>query len=168
MSGEYNIFLSMPTELSEKETETVHKISEVLKCRGIKLRTIGVTDFTNETPMEAIKEIMEQCTGAIILGFTQIKVEKGIKKPETKKEMALECYNIATPWNQIEAAMAYMLDLPLFIIKDNGIDGGIFDPGVTSKFIHEFDLKEQGWLETAQFLQPFNKWYEDVIRKSSK
>ena len=166
MIKEHNIFLSRPTDLSDKETETVNKISEMLKCRGIKLRTIGVTDFTNKTPMKAIKEVMEQCTGAIILGFTQVKVERGIKKPGTKKEMAVQCYNIATPWNQIEAAMAYMLDLPLLIIKDNGIDGGIFDHGVTSKYIHEFDLKEQEWLDEKQFLQPFNEWHKDVISNS--
>lgn len=161
-----NVFLSRPTDLNREEIKTINRINKLLSDRGIKLRTIGTTDFPNEIPMVAIKKVMKQCKGAIVLGFPQIKVEKGIKKAGTKNEQQIEYINIPTPWNQIEATMAFMLDLPLLIIKDSEIEGGIFDIGVTNNYIHSFNLKEQEWLDNEEFLQPFNEWYKEVIKKS--
>jgi hypothetical protein len=41
-----------------------------------------------------------------------------------------------TPWNQLEAGILFGLGLPLLIIRESGISGGIFDAGVTDVFIH--------------------------------
>ncbi|WP_434798274.1 hypothetical protein [Terrisporobacter vanillatitrophus] len=164
--GLINVFLSRPTDLNSSEIETINKINGLLQARGIKLRTIGTTDFPNETPMIAIKKVMDQCEGAIILGFPQIRIERGIKKAGTRNEEKIDSKDIPTPWNQIEATMAFMLDLPLLIIKDGGIDGGVFDIGVTNNYIHKFNLKEQDWLNSEEFLQPFNEWHREVIKNS--
>ncbi|KAB0663572.1 hypothetical protein F6V25_16355 [Oryzomonas japonica] len=84
---------------------------------------------------------MRECQGAIILGYPQIIVETGsIKDQRIDKNIKLP-----TEWNQIEAALAYEMELPLLVIHDIGITRGIFDRGTLNAFIYEVDLSMAGW-----------------------
>lgn len=163
-----DVFLSRPNNIGIEEQETLSLIEKILRERDLKLRTIGATDFPNQVPMIAIKNVMKECKGAIIIGFKQIKIEKGINKIGTSNEMELHNKFLPTPWNHIEATMAFVLDLPLLIIRDNEVDGGIFDIGVTNNFIHTFNLATNEWIDEESFLQPFNQWYKEIIKNSIK
>ena len=103
---------------------------------------LGATDFSNSAPLRAILRIMDECDGAIVLGFRQIEVEQGTAKPGTPSASRLEKCYFATPWNQIEASLAYARGLPVMLIREKGISGGVFDYGVTEYFVHEVDLSE--------------------------
>lgn len=128
-------------------------------------RTVGTTDFPNTTPIKAVEHVMKQCSGAIILGFPQIVVKKGISKPKTPQEKNIKNKLLPTPWNHIESTMAFMLDLPILVLKDKGVEGGIFDIGTTEQFIHIFNLNNQNWADEIRFLQPFNDWHNEVLKK---
>lgn len=93
----------------------------------MRVRTIGRTDFPNVSPIKAVEQLMRQCSGAVILGFP---------KPNTYSEKPIKDILLPTSWNHIEASMAFMLDLPLLVIRDKGVEGGVFDIGVTGNFIH--------------------------------
>ncbi|WP_429844364.1 hypothetical protein [Brevibacillus sp. FIR094] len=161
----FNIFVSRPNALDNNQKSTVLTIQNLLETRGMCSRTIGATDFPNVSPMKAVEQLMRQCSGAVILGFPQMIVQKGISKPSTCQEMGIKNKLLPTPWNQIEASMAFMLGLPMLIIRNQGIDGGIFDVGTTGHFIHTFDLNNQDWINESSFLQPFNEWYKEVLIK---
>lgn len=92
-------------------------------------------------------------------------VQRGVSKPNTHQEKNIKNKLLPTPWNHIESSMAFMLELPMLVIRDQGVEGGIFDVGTTGHFIHTFDLNTQDWTEGNSFLQPFNDWYREVIRK---
>jgi hypothetical protein len=162
-----NIFVSRPNSLGDFHKQTISKVEGLLISRGMTPRTIGATDFPNISPMGAVEQLMRQCSGAVILGFPQMIVSKATLKPGTNQEVLLKNKFLPTPWNQIEAAMAFMLKLPLLIIRNQGIDGGIFDVGTTGHFIHTFELDKQNWIQENVFLQPFNEWHRDVIRNQS-
>jgi len=144
---------------------TIKLLQELLESRGMCARTIGSTDFPNVSPMKAVEQLMRQCSGVIILGFPQMLIQKGISKPDTVQQKNVKNQYLPTPWNHIEASMAFMLGLPMFIIRNEGIEGGIFDIGTTAHFIHTLDLNKQDWIEENKFLQPFNQWYGEVLKK---
>lgn len=160
-----NIFVSRPNALDKNQKSTIQIIQELLETRGMCARTIGATDFPNVSPMKAVEQLMRQCSGAVILGFPQMIVQKGIAKPSTHQETSIKNKLLPTPWNQIEASMAFMLGLPMLIIRNQGIDGGIFDVGTTGHFIHTFDLNNQDWIKESSFLQPFNEWHREVLTR---
>jgi hypothetical protein len=102
----------------------MHRIEQLLKERGMVARTIGKTDFPNVSPMRAVEQLMRQCSGAVILGFPQIMIQKGISKPGTDTEKSIKGIMLPTPWNHIESSMAFMLDLPSLVIRNQGIEVG--------------------------------------------
>lgn len=161
-----DIFVSRPNSLDGYQEITMQKIEDVLGARGMRVRTIGKTDFPNVSPMKAVEQLMRQCSGAVILGFPQTNIQRGISKLNTDSEKPIKDILLPTPWNHIEASMAFMLDLPLLVIRDKGVEGGVFDIGVTGYFIHTFQLENQEWIEKPSFLQPFNEWYKEVLHKS--
>lgn len=100
-----------------------------------------------------------------MLGLRQTLIKDGLHKAHTADEVSLaDCY-LPTPWNQIEAGMAFMSKLPLLILKERGVRGGVFDAGSTDRFIHQADLND-GYLDSKQFLQPFHSWQDEVILNS--
>jgi hypothetical protein len=159
-----NVFVSRPNAVDDNQKETIIKIESLLIERGIHPRTIGSTDFPNVSPMKAVEKLMKQCSGAVILGIPQTYIKEGISKQNTKQESQVKDKLLPTPWNQIEASMAFMLDLPLLIIRHDGINGGIFDIGTTGHYIHTFDVNDQYWIKDQSFLQPFNEWYNCLIK----
>jgi hypothetical protein len=158
-----SVFVSRPNSLDENQDLTMKRIDELLEARGLRARTIGKTDFPNVSPMKAVEQLMRQCSGAVILGFPQTVMYEGVSKPGTSNEAILKNTILPTPWNHIEASMAFMLDLPLLVIRDRGLEGGIFDVGTTGNFIHTFPLNTQEWLGNQSFLQPFNEWHREVV-----
>ena len=111
---------------------------------------------------------MNECAGIIVLGFPQIHVLTGTLKKDTKQQMNIKNKKIPTPWNHIETTIAFLLKIPMLIIRDENLDGGIFDVGTTGHFIHTFDLNSQAWIKEQKFLQPFNNWHAEVIEYNKK
>jgi hypothetical protein len=136
----------------------------ILEQRGLAPRTLGETDYSNSAPILAVREVMEQCSGAIILGFAQLTVSSGRLKPGTTAEQDAAGSTWATAWNQIEAAMAYALGLPVLVIREQAVAGGVFDFGSIDRFVHQADLTP-AWFDTQSFLQPLNAWIEELTHK---
>lgn len=161
-----SIFVSKPNSLSPVQTQFCIRFFDFLKSRGFNPRTLGQTDFPNESPINAVRTVLEECSGAIVLGLNQTFVKEGLHKAHTPDEASLQNCYLPTPWNQIEAGMAFVSRQPLLILKERGIKGGIFDAGSTDRFIHQADLTEE-YLSSSRFLQPFHAWQEEVILLST-
>ena len=111
-----------------------------------------------------MKEVLSACQGALILGFRQIQIVKGYDKFSTERQRKIQNEFLPTPWNHIEAGMAYMQDVPLMIIREEGVSGGVFDVGITDRYVHQAEISSE-WLKSERFTQPFNEWFDDVLAK---
>lgn len=138
-------------------------LGEIFKNRGLKLRSLGTEDYSNKAPLLAVLQLMSKCDGVIVLGFKQILIESCIEKEGTDRSNKRSNVFLPTAWNHIEAGMAFGLNLPILIIKERGVEGGIFDQGATGKFIHQVDFSDEKYLQSEEFLQPFNEWHEEII-----
>lgn len=157
-----NIFLSRPTKVTERQSEFILNLEGRLTSAGLIPQTVGVNQFGNEAPLMTVRRLMEQCHGAVVLGLAQLRVITGIAKPGTSAERPVRSLYLPTPWNQLEAGIAFALDLPLLILHEEGVQpDGIFDPQIGDRFVHQTDLSLE-WLDTDAFLQPFQQWMNDV------
>jgi hypothetical protein len=107
--------------------------------------------------------LLATCSGAIILGYPQITVERGMVKgtPLTQP------MTLATEWNHIEAALAYSRKMPLLVIHHSGLQRGVFDHGAIGKFIYEIDLTNAGWALNERVRGALTNWKGQVDRSAA-
>ena len=171
----HDVFISRPTAINNVQTNFCGNLEAALRIRGLKLRSLGTTDYSNKAPLLGVRQLLNNCEGVIILGLKQIFVKDCIEKDGTTKKKERKEFYLPTAWNHLEGGIAFGLNLPLLILCEEGVEGGIFDQGVTDKFIHHIrlslDNKDdsqvllsiQRYFASEEFLQPLNEWHEEVI-----
>ena len=110
----------------------------------------------------------KHCAGGIILGFEQIYIEKGKRKRNSKEQKLITKEKpvlIPTPWNNLEAGILFGLKLPLLIFKEEGIEGGVFDYGISDAFIHNMPPPNPTKAKINELKQVFLKWFAQVSAK---
>lgn len=172
----HDIFVSKPSKMMNNiQTKFYDKFQIVLNSRRLRLRSLGTTDYSNKAPIFGVLKILKQCKGIIILGMRQTYVIESISRDGT----SIGEFYLPTEWNNLEAGIAFALGLPMLIICENGISGGVFDKGVTDLHIHAVNLTTENvkgsatkhvtkYFESDQFLQPLKEWYHDVLLFASK
>jgi hypothetical protein len=156
------VFVSSPTALTTAQTSFYDSLADTLRREGFEPRSVGRTDFGNSVPLITIRRLMSSCFGALILGFAQLRVDSGISRPATPRETQVRGISLATPWNHLEAGMAFQAGLPLMVIREAAVtDDGIFGLGVSDRFVHHADLSPE-WLLSSSFTQPFAEWCDEV------
>ena len=159
-------FVSRPTKLP-KSFEDAYSAFHcyVEKHHGLRLRRLGSTDYSDEAPLRAIIEIMDECKGAIILGYPQIEIYHHIRRSiDVSQDPTLM---FPTPWNQIEASLAFGAKLPVLVIGHPGIGGGVFDHGVTGQYVLTEDLAQMDWFMQQPFQQLLAKWKKRIDPSAS-
>ncbi|MBB5395693.1 hypothetical protein [Mucilaginibacter sp. AK015] len=149
-----NIFLSRPNWVSPNFKAGLDNFLSLLKSHELNPRTIGTTDYPNKSPMDAVIDLLNECEGAIILGYPQINIVSG-KIKDHKIDKALE---LSTEWNHIEAGIAHALGLPLLIIHHDTVSRGIFDLGVLNYFLYKKDFCDGTWGISPEITGALNKW----------
>ena len=144
------VFVSSPTWLNETQDKARKAILRLIDNLNMEPRALGRSDYPIDLPLREVLVIARHCSGGMILGFNQFTALTGVAKPGTKKEENQSGVGFPTPWNHLEAGILYSLGLPLVVLREDGITGGIFDAGVTDVFVHRMpsepeeidDLKE--------------------------
>lgn len=87
---------------------------------------------------------MKKCQCTIVLGLPQIFMHSG-----TVKHVPIDGnLTLPTEWNQIEATMSLMLNLPTLVLLHKTVEGrGIFDRGAADVFVHQFNVLDAAWLQ---------------------
>jgi len=163
------VFVSCPTELNEEQEKKKAIIMGMLEQMQVEARTLGQSDYPKSFPLREILVLAKHCSGGIILGFEQIRIDSGIKKRGTLHESRIgndaKGLSIPTPWNNLEAGIFFSLNLPLLIFKEENIEGGIFDNGVSDVFIHKMPEPESNADACKSLQQIFLIWYGEVNKK---
>jgi hypothetical protein len=154
-----DVFVSKPNGLNNQQNQFWKALEEIMQEREMTIRSIGYSDYSFKSPLRKVQEVMQECEGAVILGFHQKRIRDG----EDREGGSLSDYYLPTPWNHIEAGMAYMLDHPMLIILEKGVlDEGIFDAKSNDSYIMETELNVD-WLKSEEFLQPLAEWEKALL-----
>jgi hypothetical protein len=160
------VFVSCPTDLSAAQDASRRAILRELDRLGLEPRAIGRSDYPTELPLREVLILARHCAGGLILGFTQFQSKAGVSRPGTKKEKKVSSLSFfPSPWNHLEAGILFGLQLPLLVFREEGVEGGIFDIGVTDVFIHKMPPGNISGEEKKGLAQVFLKWQGAVRAK---
>lgn len=159
------VFVSSPTALSPTQNQTRKRIFRLLDELNLEPRALGQSDYPTQLPLREVHTIAKHCSGAVILGFEQIRAEAGTIKPGTQMESFItNPISFPTPWNHLEAGILFSMSLPMLVFRDTSITGGIFDSGVTDVFIHTMPKPNLSQADSAGLQNVFLKWQANVRR----
>lgn len=162
------VFVSCPTSLSNEQDKKRKIIINLLEELQLEPRALGRGDYPKDYPLKEVYIIAKHCSGGVILGFEQLYVESGRKKRNTKEYKQISKNSpilLPTPWNHLEAGILFGLKLPLLIFKEAGIEGGVFDYGITDAFIHTMPDTRPTNEKADELKQVFLKWFAQVSTK---
>jgi hypothetical protein len=142
-------------------------VEERLRSESLIPRTVGRNTFSSDAPLKTITELMESCSGIVVIALERYFFPSGLEKRGGPKESQLAEIKLPTAWNQIEAAMAYSRGLPLLVIVEHGIKSeGLLERG--NDWYVQWVNPDVSALSTSEFNGVFASWKDKVLTKSSK
>ena len=156
-----DVFLSRPTYIPKKQKKGINDFCTLLKTMDLNPRTLGTTEKPVSAPLNEVLNILNECSGMIVLGISQICVKAGTLKEKKIKGLL----KLATEWNQIEAALAYSKKKPLLIIHDEGISRGIFDRGALAGYIYDVNFNNENWYANEDIMGALQSWKRQLTKK---
>lgn len=158
------VFISKPGFLDYQQQQHVSSLQSRLEAEGMIPQTLERTDYPQFGAIGEVQRLMSDCAGAVIFGFKQLEVRDGLWRASTPEEKYVKDQYLSTPWNQIEAGMAAMLVLPIFVVCQREVDGGIFDMASDEHQLYRVFIDED-WNATA-YLNSLADWCSDVRERS--
>jgi hypothetical protein len=58
--------------------------------------------------------------------------------------------------------LAYAAGAPILVVAHPGVNGGVFDHGITGEGVLHLDLADSRWCKEPQFAQPYEEWVAEV------
>jgi len=119
------VFISTPSKGNALRERAKERIFNELRKAGLDPRQMEKNEWSSEQPLKAIRKVIAECHGIVVLAFVQHVI------PRTDAKVARQVVGdhppgkeikLPTVWNQIEATMAYTSDLPLLIIGEEGME----------------------------------------------
>ncbi len=161
------IFLSIGRTENKQHQQLVETIENYLKMNDLLPQTVGRTYFSSKQPLVAVKELMHECAGSIILAYERTHLIDAIEKRGSSQEARLQGLNLPTVWNQIEATMAYTLGHPLMVVVEDGLKyEGLLETGYDWYVMH---IKPgESLLASAEFQGVFADWKRRVLAYQSQ
>ena len=165
------IFLSYPKPFIKKQQEFVKSITEYLVERNFLPRTLGVTDYDVSEPLTAIRRLMLESNGVLVIAFRRYKIINGTANLDSDID-GIKQYDLSnqwktSPWCQIEPAMAFQIGLPILVLREKGvIADGILEKGVLGTYMPEFDLDGSldTYFQSQEWKQMISIW-EGYVRR---
>ena len=156
------IFLSIGRTENKQHNQLVETVESYLKMNDFLPQTVGRTYFSSKQPLVAIKELMHECAGSIIMAYERSHLVDAIEKRGSTQEARLQGLNLPTVWNQIEAAMAYTLGHPLMVMVEDGLKyEGLLEKGYDWYVMH---IKpDVNLLASDEFQMVFTDWKRRVL-----
>ena len=126
---ERKVFVSVGPVTPQQEA-FVRAIEERLRIEGFAPHTVNRNTFTNEAPLKAVTQLMSECCGTVVIALERSYFPAGVYKRGGADQKNLTDVKLPTPWNQIEASMAYSLGLPLLVVVESGLKNeGLLEKG---------------------------------------
>lgn len=115
-----DVFISVGRPCTPNQEAFIVAIEDLLRTNGFSPRAVGRSDFSSKQPLKFVQELMNRCRGTVIIAFERLYVTEGEEKRGSADCKLVKHEIMPTVWNQIEAAMAYVLNQPLLVIVEEG------------------------------------------------
>ncbi len=155
-----DVFVSRPTVIAKYFEQRYMALEKYLSRKGYRTRRLGAGQYTMDAPLKGVMALMRKCRGAIVLGYPQYEATATVSKAEKTQQKVYAAF--PTPWNQIEATLAFKQRIPVLVVAHEGVSGGIFNRGVTGEYVHTADLSVKDWHKKRDFQGIFDEWRKRI------
>ena len=166
---ERRIFVSVGKPSTAAQEDFIRAIEDRLRSEGLTPCTVGRNTWTAGAPLKKVVELMKECAGVVIIALERTYFPAGTERRGHSKATELREVRLPTPFNQVEAAMAYCHQHPLLVIVEEGLRyEGLLETG-NDWFVMRVEPKAET-LTTTEFNGILASWKELVTapRKESK
>ncbi len=115
------VFLSVGATYNEKQESFVSAFETFLGQNGCERLAVGRGNYYASQPIVSARDLMQEADAVVVIAFTRIRIDRAVDKPGSEIEKEILNRNYPTVWNQLEAAMAFGLKLPLLVLIENGV-----------------------------------------------
>lgn len=149
MSNKKSVFISIGRPFHEEQNLFLASLMELLRQNDLDPRVINKTDYPTGNPLTDISRIMKECCGTIVVAYERTYYYSGIEKRASEEEKRVDEIKYTTPWNQIEAAMAYVLGMPILVL----LEANVKEEGLLEEkydwYVERVDIKESFLLKKS-------------------
>lgn len=162
-----DVFLSVGGTTNDEQEKFVDALEKRLRAEGLIPNTVGRNTFSAEAPLRTVSSLMSRCDGTVVLALERTLISRGTERRGGPKEREITNISLATPWNQIEAAMSYAYGKPLLVIVEEGIkEEGLLEAGY-DWYVQKVPLNPAS-LNTVEFNGILASWKEKIKRKPAE
>lgn len=155
------VFFSVASPHNDLQQEYIKELTTYFEFHGIKLETLK--NWNEEDPLLAIIDELKEASGCLVLALERYFIQEGKLKRGGNQEHILKEQAFTSPWLQIESALARSLELPLIILKDNGIQNdGLIDLDKQQWGIVKIDHRKKGEIDTYPVKNFILSWIKNV------
>jgi len=147
------VFISKPATLHISQQEMVGEVIGILAEGNIDVATVERGDYPSVGAVSEVRRVLSGCSGALIMGFRQLEVTKGMWRSGTAEAKTVENVALPTTWNHIEAGMAAMAGLPMLFFLEDGVVGGLFELGDVAHRVTTLDLSRRNPAEIRRSVE---------------
>jgi hypothetical protein len=164
MLPDQHIFVSVGATATPEQEDFVRAVEDRLRSEGLTPHTVGRNTFSSDAPLKAVTQLLKTCTGTVVIALERSYFPAGVSKRGGPNEAPLKEVRLPTPWNQIEAAMAYSAGHPLLVIVQVGIlNEGLLEQGY-DWYVQEVRL-EGSALASMEFNGVLASWKSKVLEQ---
>jgi hypothetical protein len=157
------VFISKPGFVNYYQQQYISALQSRLEAESMIPQTLE-RPYPQFGVIGEVQRLMSDCAGAVIFGFKELEIRDGLWRSSTPEEKHIEDQYMSTPWNQLEAGMAAMFSLPIFVVCQREVEGGIFDMASGEHQIYRVHIDED-WNATA-FTNALADWCSDVRERN--
>lgn len=165
--NEPNVFVSVGGTATEAQEAFVRAVEDRLRSEGLVPHTVGRNTFSSYSPLKTVTNLLDKCSGTVVIALERSYFESGIDKRGGAKEARLSDVRLPTPWNHIEAAMAYSRNHPLLVVVEKGLKSeGLLERG--NDWYVQWVEPDAAALATTEFNGVLADWKRRMLAAPTK
>lgn len=162
-----DVFVSVGGTATAEQETFVRAVEDRFRSEGLVPHTVGRNTFSSDAPLKTVTELMDKCSGTVVIALERSYFPTGVDKRGGSKEAPLTDVRLPTPWNQIEAAMSYARGLPLMVIVEAGLKSeGLLERGYD--WYVQWVKPEVAALHSNEFNGVLASWKQKMIEVSKR
>ena len=163
--SQLRIFVSCGSPYTDAQEQFLAAVEAYLESHGCTPQTVGRSIYSARQPVEASRDLIGSCHGAVVIAFERMLIATGYDKPGSPHQKELLGERHPTVWNQMEASMAYAQKVPILTFVQPGLKRqGMLSDRLEWKAM-ETDL-QPSFLLTEEFRQVFGEWIASVRHRA--
>ena len=115
-SNASRVFLSLPSQRTIDQQAHLERFTKMLEEHNIFAEELPRSEYPRFGQLSEVRRRISGCSGAAIFGFSRPQGNEDIPAPSDAKSATIQQHLTPTPWNHIEAGIAFVLDLPLLVM----------------------------------------------------